>query len=233
MTEANETPRYTLYGRRKGRRLRGHKADLMESLLPQLRLADEGPVNPATLFPDKKEIWLEIGFGGGEHMAHQATENLHAGIIGCEPFVNGIASALDHIAARGLTNIRLFPNDARALLDRLPPACLSRCFLLFPDPWPKKRHADRRFIGEKTLLQLERVLKPGAELRLASDDPTMQLWFTEHLEASGSFTPMAGTQRGAWAEKPTDWITTRYEEKNLAKKRPGWTGPRYYSFVKC
>ncbi len=169
-----------------------------------------------------KELWLEIGFGGGEHLAAQAAQHPEIAMIGCEPFQNGIASMLDHIERQKLHNIRIYPGDARLLLTALPPASLQRAFVLFADPWPKKRHADRRFIQQVSLQQLARALKPGGQLTLATDDPTLQAWTTEQITQSPDFIPVEGIS----PQRPADWVITRYEEKALQACRT----PLYYTF---
>lgn len=225
----HETRRYTLYGRRKGRRLRSNKAQLMETLLPRLSIvASDTPLNPAALFPDKKETWLEVGFGGGEHLAAQSSQNPDVGFLGCEPFVNGVASLLDHIDCLHLQNIRLYADDARDLLDRLPSQSLSKIFVLFADPWPKKRHADRRFIGPTNLPKLARVMKTGAELRLASDDEVLKEWIREQMQSCPFFDGADGTEKGVYASRPPHWPRTRYEEKGLRLQRK----PLYFSYMR-
>ena len=173
-------------------------------------------------------MWLEVGFGSGEHLAAQAAANPAIGFIGCEPFVNGIAGLLGHIDKQRLGNIRIHPDDARPVLDRLPDASISRCFVLFPDPWPKKRHIERRFIGPVNLPKLARVMKKGAELRVASDDPTLQLWMHEHLLDAPGFSPALGAQKGLIENKPVDWPQTRYEQKALKKNHLC----KYYIFIR-
>jgi tRNA (guanine-N7-)-methyltransferase len=174
-----------------------------------------GLLDPRSLFsPEVQSIWLEIGFGGGEHLAVQAEKYPNDGFIGCEPFVNGIASLLDHIDRKQLKNIRIYPGDARLLLDTLPDASLARCVLLFPDPWPKARHAERRFIGPENLQRLARVLKEGAELRIATDDEQLKDWMREHLRGAEDFELI-----GDSTARPADWPPTRYEEKALKAGR--------------
>lgn len=220
---------YTLYGRRKGRRLRSHKAELMDTLLPRLLITPATtPLEDHALFTDKKDLWLEIGFGGGEHLAAHAMKHPDIGFIGCEPFVNGVASLLEHIEKGALQNIRIYNDDARDILDRLASHTVGRAFVMFADPWPKKRHAERRFIGPHNLPKLARIMKTGAELRLASDDPVLQAWMQEHLLASADFSPHPDTAEGMYAERPADWPRTRYEEKGLRTGRR----PLYYCFVR-
>ncbi|HVY12734.1 MAG TPA: tRNA (guanosine(46)-N7)-methyltransferase TrmB [Alphaproteobacteria bacterium] len=223
MQPSSHSKTYTLYGRRKGRPLRVTKQGLMDNLLPRIALPEGSePLDLQKIFLNKKDVCLEVGFGGGEHLAAQAAAHPDYGFIGCEPFMNGIASLLSHIDEKKLQNIRLWPHDARPLLDRLPKASLSRVFVLFPDPWPKKRHAGRRFIGPDNLEKLARVIKPGGELRMASDDPTMQAWMQEQLSACLDFTPAPGVMQ----TRPEGWPPTRYEEKALKAKRT----PLYFSF---
>ena len=209
------------YGRRKGRPLGKGQQRLIDTLLPRLAIAlpDEGRLDPNSLFSrNPAQLWLEIGFGGGEHLAEQARANRDVGLIGCEVFLNGIATLLAQVSAGALDNVRLYPEDARDLLDALPEASLDRVFLLFPDPWPKRRHADRRFIQPANLDLLARLMKPGAEFRVASDDPTYIGWALAHLMRHHAFT---WTARGPadWRVRPADWPQTRYESKALREGR--------------
>lgn len=189
------------YGRRKGRPLRKGQQQLIDTLLPRLAIAlpNAGKLDPKALFPrNTAQVWLEIGFGGGEHLAEQARANRDVGLIGCEVFLNGIATLLAQVSAGGLDNVRVYPEDARDLLDALPDASLDRVFLLFPDPWPKRRHADRRFIQPANLDLLARLMKPGAEFRVASDDPTYVGWALARLVATRPFPgPPGGPGTGA------------------------------------
>ena len=162
------------------------------------------------------DLWLEIGFGGGEHLAAQAAANPGTGFIGCEPFINGVASLLAEIDRLGLTNIRIFDDDARLMLKALPDACLGRVFVLFADPWPKKRHHRRRFIAPDTLDQLARLMKDGAELRFASDHMGYVRWALSRLTAHADFQWTAAGPAD-WRTRPADAVETRYEEKALQK----------------
>ncbi len=178
-----------------------------------------GKLEPRALFPHKPDqVWLEIGFGGGEHLAEQARAHPDVGLIGCEVFLNGIATLLALVSSHGLANVRVHPEDARDLLDALPDASLDRVFLLFPDPWPKRRHAERRFIQPANLDLLARLMRPGAELRVASDDPTYIGWALAHLVRHPAF---AWTARGPadWRARTVDWPGTRYESKALREGR--------------
>ncbi len=215
MSQSGAGPSRILYGRRRGKKLRPARQALIEKLLPELRieLPASGRLEPATLFAAPPEaVWLEIGFGGGEHLAWQAKANPEAGLIGCEPFVNGLASLLAQVSAQALANVRVFDDDARKLLDVLAEASIARLFVLFPDPWPKARHHKRRIIGRETLDACARVLADGAELRLATDDMSYCRWMLERLVGHGAFDWLA---RGPadWRERPDDWPQTRYEAK--------------------
>ncbi len=222
--ELNDTPgpeALHWHGRRHGRRLRPGRQRLLDDLLPRLTVSlDAGRLDPFALFqPPPAEVWLEIGFGAGEHLAEQAEAHPGIGFIGSEMFVNGVAALLSQVEAKGLANIRIFPDDARRLLDALPDSCLGRAFLLFPDPWPKKRHADRRFVSDANLDRLARVMKPGAELRVASDDPGHVAWILARILAHPSF-HWTARRAGDWRVRPADWPETRYEAKAAVQGRP-------------
>ena len=232
-----DNPRLLFYGRRQGRRLRPGRQRLVDELLPRLRITlppgdptpgdpTQGDFDPAALFNSRPAaLWLEIGFGGGEHLAAQAARHPGVGFLGSEVFVNGVATLLAAIEEAGLENVRLWPDDVRPLLDALPAACLERVFLLFPDPWPKRRHAFRRFIGPENLARVARVLRPGGEFRVASDDPAYVAWTLRHLRAHPAFRWCA-TRADDWRLPPEDWAPTRYEAKALAAgRRPGY--PRF------
>ncbi|NTU77136.1 MAG: tRNA (guanosine(46)-N7)-methyltransferase TrmB [Alphaproteobacteria bacterium] len=209
-----------LFGRRKGRPLHTRKSALMQDLLPRLQivLSKDKLLNLASLF--KGEVWLEVGFGGGEHLAAQAARNPDIGFIGCEPFINGVAGLLDHIDKQQLTNIRIYPDDARVLLDALPDESLGKCFVLYPDPWPKKRHAERRFIGLENLDRLARVMKTNAELWMATDVAALADWMREKTEEHKAFTCLHDG-----LASPPGWVPTRYEEKGLkAGRQPVYLG---------
>ena len=210
-----------VYGRRRGRPLRQGQQHLKETLLPRLAiiLPSNGLLDPAALFPARPSVvWLEIGFGGGEHLAVQADHHPEIGFIGSEVFENGVARLVGEIARRDLDNVRIFPDDARLLLDALPPASIGGVFILFPDPWPKQRHHKRRLVARGTLDRLAGVMQPGAELRLATDDRDYLGWMLEHTTSHPNFAWLA---RGPadWRERPPDWPPTRYEEKARAAGR--------------
>ncbi len=187
--------------------------------MPRLRVeaSDDGAlVDPVHLFGrSPNRIWLEIGFGAGEHLAAQAEAHPEVDFIGCEPFVNGIAALLSHIDAIGLTNVRIHDDDARPLLAALPEAAVERAFILFPDPWPKTRHHKRRIIAPPTLDALARVMADGAELRFASDHMDYVRWALDQFWRHGAF---AWTARrpADWRRRPADAIETRYEAKARA-----------------
>jgi tRNA (guanine-N7-)-methyltransferase len=215
-----------LYGRRRGRKLRAGQQHLADTLLPELTFAL--PVDLATLFPRPVQaVWLEIGFGGGEHLAAQAEAHPDIGFIGSEVFENGIARLTTAVANRGLANIRIFPNDARMLLAALPANSIARTFILFPDPWPKARHHKRRLIAEPTLDQLARLMPVGAELRLATDDPDYLAWMLATTTAHPAFRWTARTAAD-WRQRSEDWPPTRYEEKAIAAGRT----PAFLRFVR-
>jgi tRNA (guanine-N7-)-methyltransferase len=191
------------------------------ALLPRLAidLASAPAREPFSLFGCAvRAVWLEIGFGAGEHLAIQAQAHPDIGFIGCEVFENGVARLLGDIERRDLSNIRLYPDDARLLLATLAPAVIGRVFILFPDPWPKARHHKRRIVSRDTLDQLARVMIAGAELRLATDDPGYGCWMLERLTGHSAFDWLA-RRPGDWRERPADWPATRYEEKARADGR--------------
>lgn len=210
------------YGRRRGRRLRPGRQTLLDTLLPRLAIALPAKglrIDPGSLFPFKtSDIWLEIGFGGGEHLAVQAETNPTVGLVGAEIYINGIASLLGYIDRRRLSNVRIFPEDVRPLLDAFPDASLGRVSILFPDPWPKRRHAARRFVNPANLDRLARVMRRGAELRIASDDPGYIAWTLEKMLHRTDFRWLA--RRAAdWRGRPPDWPPTRYEHKAIKEGR--------------
>lgn len=201
-----------LYGRRTGHKLRQGQAALMEELLPQLTLPDAGGLDSQRLFGDERPLWLEIGFGRGEHMAGQALANPQVGIIGAEPFLDGVVGALIEVDAHKLTNIRIHNGDALDVIDRLPDASLDRVFLLHPDPWPKVRHAKRRFVNPGPLAMVARVLKPGGEFRIGTDHPIYCRWALMQMGKSADFEWLAETPHD-FQVRPDDWPQTRYEAK--------------------
>ncbi|HSM42781.1 MAG TPA: tRNA (guanosine(46)-N7)-methyltransferase TrmB [Afifellaceae bacterium] len=213
--------RDSFFGRRKGKPLRPGQRALMDGLLPRLRIdvAEPAPVDPADLFPHRPaSICLEIGFGGGEHLVGQAAEYPERGIIGVEPFENGMAKALAAIDRLGLDNVRLFDRDAAFLLDWLPAASLDRVDLLYPDPWPKKRHWKRRFVNQHNVDRIARVLRPGGLFRFASDIESYVNWTLSHLVGRDDFVWQAGAADD-WRKPWPGWAGTRYEAKAVREGR--------------
>ncbi len=221
-----------VYGRRFGRKLRDSQKELLTDVLPKVRVPAITPgarLDPASLFDTpKRDFWLEIGFGGGEHLVWQADQNPDVGLIGAEPFLNGVVSGLGHIHREQVTNVRVWPDDARPLMDALPEGCLGRAFILFPDPWPKKRHNSRRFVQKENLDSLARLLRPGAELRMASDDQDYVAWMLAETTPHPAFAWLAEGPSD-WRERPRDWPATRYEEKARAKG----IQPSFLRFQRC
>ena len=209
-----------LYGRRQGHKLRQGQAALVEDLLPRVAVP-AGPLTATALFGDARPLWLEIGFGAGEHLAAQAAAHPDAGLIGCEPFLNGVVGALNHIRDSALDNVRLHMGDALDVLDRLPSASLDRAFLLHPDPWPKARHARRRFVNPGPLDLLADRLRPGGELRIGTDHPVYLRWTLMQMAARADFAWLA-TEAADWQQRPADWPPTRYETKARAQSHEVW-----------
>ena len=218
------------FGRRRGRKPSARQQALLDEMLPRIEV-DPGSLQastPADLahalsIAADGEIWLEIGFGGGEHLLWQAHHNAAVTVIGCEPFEDGIIKVLAAIEDDGLSNIRLLADDVRPLLRRLPRACLARAFILFPDPWPKRRHVKRRLLQPELVAELARVMKPGAELRFATDIADYVRTGLLALYANDSF-EWTATRPSDWRNRPADWPPTRYEQK------AGREGRRCYFF---
>ena len=209
------------YGRRKARPLSGRKEQLLGELLPRLRLElhSEAPSPLTQLFDvPVREVWLEIGFGSGEHLLSQAERHAEIGFIGAEPFINGVASLLGAIETRGLKTIRIHDGDAREVLSWLPNGSIGAVFILFPDPWPKKRQQKRRLLSPETVTELARILRSGGLLRFASDDGDYAAEALFHLSRSDAFAWQAERAHD-WRIRPTDWPETRYERKALAAGR--------------
>jgi tRNA (guanine-N7-)-methyltransferase len=217
--EPDAIRRRALFGRSKGKTLRAYHSRLIGELLPTLEVDRGAFAAGAPLFATPiRELWLEIGFGGGEHLAARARENPEVGFIGCEPFVNGVAKLLATIDEEGLANVRVRSDDATALIEVAPPASLSRVYLLYPDPWPKRRQNKRRFVSPGMIAALARVLKPGAELRFATDIDDYAGWTLRRFLASPEF---AWDARRAddWRQPWEGWAPTRYEAKARAAGR--------------
>ena len=213
--------RTLLHGRRRGRKLRPGQRRLLDTLLPrlQLTLPRERPIDPRRLFDHPVDaVWLEIGFGAGEHLAAQAARQPRHGLIGCEVFENGVVKLLAEVERLGLANLRLLIDDARPLLGALAEASLERVFILFPDPWPKLRHHKRRLVSTATLDALASAMQDRAELRLATDDMDYLRWMLERVTAHAAFEWPARRPQD-WRERPPDWPATRYEQKALAAGR--------------
>jgi len=208
------------FGRIRSRAIKTRQAALMGTLLPKVVVPDQ-PFDPRLLCPEAKEVWLEIGFGGGEHLAGRAAARPEILFLGAEPFLNGVASALRHIDESELANVRLHPGDARALMARLPNGCLDRIFVLFPDPWPKARHHKRRLVGSAFVAEAARLLRPGSELLFATDWQDYANWALARFLASPDW---LWTARSAedWRRAPPDHIATRYEAKRLGDCAPLW-----------
>jgi tRNA (guanine-N7-)-methyltransferase len=229
--------RRKLYGRRKGPKLSAHQADLRRTLLGELRFYLDKPA--FSQFPNTvQEIWLEVGFGAGEHLFQLAGENPNIGLIGAEPYEMGVAKLLTKLAQSPKNNVRIHEGDGRDIIAALPDASLSRFFLLFPDPWPKTRHHKRRFLQMEMLDELARVMVPGAELRFATDDKSYLPYALERLMAHPGFEWTAKGPRD-WKTRPENWPPTRYEAKAIkgppsylawlrkkpdpARSGPGWS----------
>ncbi len=217
------------YGRRIDKPLRARPAQLMKTLLPQIAMPDpaDGHIDLKRVFPDTDEIWLEVGFGGGEHLAWQGAHNPNIGMIGAEPFINGVAKLVTQIDDQNLDNIRIHFGDARPLMEALPDRSLTRMFVLHPDPWPKARHHKRRMISPWFFGEAERLIKPGGILRVASDIPDYIRWTLMHSQDAAGFEWTAQCADD-WKIRPEDWPQTRYEAKAYREGRR----PTYLTFAR-
>lgn len=228
-----ERPRRNFYGRLKGKALKKSQRTYLDEDLEALSPGpvnwdanpERAPLDLAGLFGERP-VWLEVGFGGGEHLVHQAQQNPDVGIIGCEPYINGVAMLLGKIRRAGVGNLAIHPGDARDLFDVLPDASIARAFLLYPDPWPKTRHHRRRFVTEEHLAPLARVLKPDAIFRVATDIEDYVRQTLEEVPRQG-FEWLA-ERPSDWREPWEDWLPTRYEKKALREGRV----PHYLTFRK-
>jgi len=214
------------FGRKRGRSLSPRQAQLLAEVLPRVAVDLTAPAKfsaPSGRLPEGEseganEVWLEIGFGGAEHLIWQASQNPHVTLIGCEPFIDGVVKALSGIDEGKLTNVRIHADDARPLLRWLQPRTLDRAFILFPDPWPKKKHVKRRLVGKPLLDLLARALKPGAQLRIGTDIGDYARTLLLAFEQTPSF-KWTATAPGDWRQRPADWPPTRYEAKAIREGR--------------
>ncbi|MEM8538462.1 MAG: tRNA (guanosine(46)-N7)-methyltransferase TrmB [Pseudomonadota bacterium] len=224
-------PWRNFYGRFRGKTIRAAQAEYLENDLGPLSPGpvswddnpDRTPLDLGRLFPGQ-DVWLEIGFGGGEHLVHMAQNNPQIGLIGCEPFINGVAMLLGKVRKAAVANLRIHPGDVRDLFDVLPEKSLSKVFLNYPDPWPKKRHHRRRFVTPEHLAPLARVMKPGAELRVATDIPDYVRQTLEQVPRHGFI--WLAERPADWRVPWGDWLSTRYEQKALREGRV----PHYLTF---
>lgn len=219
----------SFYGRRKGKKIRAHQSGLMTSLLPrvavsldELRLSQSAP-----LCQRHEDLWLEIGFGGGEHLIADAGAHPDVCFLGCEPFVNGVAKLLAHMEERANDNIRIYNGDALHALEVLPEGVLGRVSILYPDPWPKSRHRKRRFISDETLALLARAMRPGAHLRFATDIDDYAGWTLARILRSADF-EWPARSAADWTTPWENWPGTRYEAKALREGRT----PAYLTFIR-
>ncbi|MGO9421046.1 tRNA (guanosine(46)-N7)-methyltransferase TrmB [Roseiarcus sp.] len=207
-----ESRRRTLYGRSRGKTLRTGQERLVAEALPKLEIGPEELRRPGNFAFEPSAIWLEIGFGAGEHLIQQAKANPEVGLIGCEPFLNGVAAALAGVEREGLANVRLRRGDAQALVEAAPDAFFSRVFILYPDPWPKRRHNKRRIVSDAMVEGLARVVKSGGEVRFATDIDDYAGWTLRRFLGSSRFR-WAASRAADWRTPWPEWRPTRYEAK--------------------
>jgi tRNA (guanine-N7-)-methyltransferase len=208
-----------LYGRASGHKLRAGQQALVDALLPQISVPAEGEVTARALFGDDRPLHFEIGFGSGEHLAYRADLLPDHGFIGAEPFINGVATALGHVRDRQLANVRVWKGDALEVLRRVPDGALSFLYLLHPDPWPKARHAKRRMVNDGPLALFAAKLKPAAELRIATDDPTYLEWTLMVMQRHEAAFDWLATVPRDFLEPSGGWIETRYGAKSRREGR--------------
>jgi tRNA (guanine-N7-)-methyltransferase len=216
-----------LYGRRQGHKLREGQAALVEELLPRISVPETGALDSRALFGDDRPLELEIGFGKGEHIAGQSAMRPGYGFLGCEPFLDGVVGALMKIEGEAISNIRLHMGDALEVLERLPDASLERVYLLHPDPWPKARHAKRRFMNKGPIDLIAAKLKPGCEFRFGTDHPVYCRWAMMVMDGRPDFEWLAETPDD-FLVRPADWPETRYEAKARAKGHEVW----YFRYIR-
>lgn len=229
----SDAPLRNFYGRRRGKALRKHQIEHLETTLKTIAPQgvehsvnpDRNPIDMAALFGNDAPIWLEVGFGGGEHLHHMATTYPDTSFLGCEAFVNGVAKLVPRIAEDDIKNTRIHLGDARDMMEVLPDNSISKAFLLYPDPWPKKRHNSRRFVNDENLDMFARVLKSGAEFRIATDIPDYVRHTLTHIMPRGDFEWLAETPED-WQNPWSDWTRTRYEAKAIREGRT----PHYLTF---
>ena len=204
------------YGRRRSRKPSARQAALLRDDLPRLTF------DPTAAPAEFSERWLEIGFGGGEHLLWQARQNPNVALIGCEPFEDGVIKVLTAIGDENLKNIRLHMGDVREILRRVSPSSIDRAFILFPDPWPKRKHRKRRLVNESLLRLLAEAMRPGAELRIGTDIGDYARTMLEAFATESRFIWQAASSED-WRIRPSDWPETRYEAKAVREGRK-----RYY-----
>ena len=208
-----------LYGRSSGHKLRPRQQELIDNSLPAIAVPADGDVHSLGLFGDERPLHLEVGFGSGEHLADRADMFPDHGFIGCEPFVNGVAAALAHIRDRRLANVRIHRGDALDVLRRLPDGALSFVYLLHPDPWPKARHAKRRMINDGPLDLIAAKLKPGGEMRVATDHPTYLEWTLMVMQRHAGGFEWLAEKPSDFLQPPSGWLETRYGAKSRREGR--------------
>jgi len=213
LAERDPTTLNRLYGRSSGHKLRAQQSALVEQLLPQISVPDEGDITAARLFGEDRPLHLEIGFGAGEHLAYRADLLPDHGFIGCEPFVNGVAVALTHIRDLGLANVRLHMGDALDVVRRIPDGALGFVYLLHPDPWPKNRHAKRRMMNDGPIDLIAAKLKPGGEFRMATDHPVYLNHALMIMQRHRHQFDWLVERPDDWLRYPGGWPETRYATK--------------------
>lgn len=223
LTPDKDQNAYRVYGRRRGKRMTATHEHMLTDILPDYTVDVEAPL--AAFADVARPFWLEVGFGGGEHLLHQARGNPDVNFLGCEPFFEGVARALEEVTENNIGNVRLFADDARKVIDALPDGSVDRLFILFPDPWRKTRHHKRRFIGPANLPRLSRILADGAEFRAFTDHQDYGRWILWHVTRHPDFEWLA-EDAADWLVPPDDYVTTRYEQKAREQGRK----PVYFRF---